>query len=126
MAVAATHTQLSPPFASRELNGEVLLDCLDELRGAQVNQQHLNDCATALHDLRGARVPDAVARLKHLAANRFAAQPALASLLVRWAQKLKGEADVAALVAHLERLALTAAVLSALRRAAARLPQSGR
>jgi hypothetical protein len=124
--VAATHPQLSPPFASRELNGEVLLDCLDELRGAQVHQQHLTDCVTALRDLRGARVPDAVARLKYLAANRFAAQPALASLLVRWAQKLRGEADVGALVGHLERLALTAAIISALRRAAHQLPHSGR
>ncbi|MBS1150670.1 MAG: hypothetical protein H6Q89_2368, partial [Myxococcaceae bacterium] len=64
--------------------------------------------------------------LKALASGRFAGQPALASLLVRWAAKLKTEFDVSLLVGHLERLALTAAVVGALRRGSERLPKGGR
>jgi hypothetical protein len=124
--VATSRAQPSPPFASRELNGEVLLEALDELRAASVHQKHLVDCASAVRDLTGLRVADATTRLKQLAGNRFSGQPALASQLVRWAQKLKSEADVALLVDHLERLALTAAIVSGLRRASDRLPRGGR
>jgi hypothetical protein len=114
------------PFASRELNGEHLLDELAELRSAQVSQRHLDDLARALHELEGTRVPEAVAQLKQLATNRFAAQPAIASLLVRWSSKLKSEVDVGLLVGHLERLTLVSAILGALRRGAERLPKGGR
>ena len=42
---------------------------------------------------------------------------ALSSLLVRWAAKLKAEADVPLLIAHFERLAVTSAIVSGVRRA---------
>lgn len=108
----------STPFASRELNGEVLLEELTDLRGAQILQKHLNDLVVGLRDLEGVRVSEAAQRLKHLAANRFSGTPALASVLVRWAGKLKAEADVPLLIAHFERLAITAAIVGAIRRAA--------
>jgi hypothetical protein len=124
--VAASKPQPSTPFASREFNGEVLLDELDELRNAQLAQKHLTDVVLGLRDVAGLRVADACLRIKHLATNRFAGQPALASLLVRWAAKLKTDADVQALVGHLERLAVTSAIVAALRRGAERLPKGGR
>jgi hypothetical protein len=124
--MATSRTQPSAPFASRELNGEVLLEELAELRSAQVQQRHLEDCVLHLRGLAGVRVSEATARLKQLASNRFAGQPALASLLVRWAWRLKGEVDVPLLVGHLERLALTSALITALRRGAERLPRGGR
>ncbi|MBL8919786.1 MAG: hypothetical protein JNJ54_13040 [Myxococcaceae bacterium] len=124
--MAAARPQPSAPFASRELNGELLLDELVDLRNAQVAQKHLDDLVRALHELEGSRAAEAVVRLKQLAANRFSSQPAVASLLVRWAAKLKSEVDVGLLVAHLERLALVSAMLGALRRGAERLPKGGR
>lgn len=125
MPGVTSRSQPSAPFSSRELNGEVLLSELDELRSAQVQQRHLVDCVLSLRDLPGARVSEAAARLKQLAANRFAGQPALASLLVRWAQRLRSEADLPLLLVHLEQLALTAAMIGALRRASELLPQGG-
>lgn len=123
--MATSRSQPSAPFVSRELNGEVLLSEIDELRAAQVQQQHLVDCVLSLRDLPGAQVGDAVARIEHLAASRFLGQPALASLLVRWAQRLSTEADLPLLLIHLEQLALTAALIGALRRAADTLPREG-
>ena len=79
-----------------------------------------------MRGLAGTRVSEASAQLKALATGRFAGQPALASLLVRWSSKLKTEFDVSLLVGHLERLALTAAVVAAMRRASERLPKGGR
>ncbi|MBI3184948.1 MAG: hypothetical protein HYZ28_22640 [Myxococcales bacterium] len=113
--------QVSPPFASRELNGETLLEELDSLREAQVGQKHLNDCAVALRQLNGVRVSEAAARIRQLATGRFAGQPALASLLVRWAARLKSEVDVPLFSSHIERLALTSALIAAMRRGADRL-----
>ena len=124
--MAATRPQPSAPFASREFNGDVLLEELTDLRTAQIQQRHLNDAVIGLRDLGGARVSEAAARLKSLASNRFAGQPALASLLVRWAGRLKSELDVPMLVSHFERLALTSALVTAMRRAAERLPKGGR
>lgn len=121
--MATTRTQASAPLASREFNGEVLLDCLDELRAAQVQQRHLNDCAAALGGLAGHPVEDAANRLRSIAASRFGTLPALASLLVRWSKKLKSNADVPLLIAHFERLALASAALGAMRRAQERLPR---
>jgi hypothetical protein len=118
--------QVAPPFASRELNGEVLLDELSELRAAQVHPIHLNDCVVALRELSRLRSSEAGQRIKHLATSRFAAQPAMASLLVRWAQRLRSDVDVPVLVGHFERIAMVGACLSALRRAAERLPKGGR
>lgn len=123
--MATSRNQPSAPFASRELNGELLLSEIDELRSAQVQQQHLVDCVLSLRDLSGAQVGDAVDRLEHLAASRFGGQPALASLLVRWAQRLRTEADLPLLLLHFEQLALTAALIGALRRAADALPRGG-
>lgn len=116
--MAPAKSQPSTPFASRELNGEVLLEELTDLRNAQIHQKHLNDLVVGLRDLEGVRVSEASQRLKQLAANRFSGTPALASLLVRWAAKLKAEADVPLLIAHFERVAITAAIVSAIRRAA--------
>jgi len=116
----------SAPFQNRELNGELLLEELSDLRHAQIQQKHLNDCVANLRSLAGSRVSEASQQLKALASGRFAGQPALASLLVRWAAKLKTEFDVSLLVGHLERLALTAAVVGALRRGSERLPKGGR
>lgn len=115
MAPAKSHP--STPFASRELNGEVLLEELTDLRSAQIHQKHLNDLVVGLRDLEGVRVSEAAQRLKQLAANRFSGTPALASLLVRWAAKMKAEADVPLLIAHFERVAITSAIVSAIRRA---------
>jgi hypothetical protein len=116
--MAAARAQPSAPFASRELNGEVLLEALGDLRQSQVQQRHLDDCALALRDFSGLRGAEAVTRLKHLASNRFAGQPALASLLVRWAAKLKSDADVPLLIGHFERLALTSSLVAVVRRSA--------
>ena len=116
----------SAPFQNRELNGELLLEELADLRLAQVQQKHLNDCVANLRSLAGTRVSEATQQLKALASGRFAGQPALASLLVRWSSKLKTELDVSLLVGHLERLTLTAAIVPALRRASERLPKGGR
>ena len=113
----------SAPFQHRELNGELLLEELAELRQGQVQQKHLNDCIANLKGMSGTRVSEASQQLKALAGSRFAQQPALASLLVRWAAKLKTEFDVSLLLGHLERLALTAALVGALRRASERLPK---
>lgn len=124
--MAAARPQASAPFVNRELNGEQLLDELSELRNAQIAQKHLEDLARALHELEGSRVAEAVVQLKQLASSRFAGQPAIASLLVRWSTKLKSEVDVGLLVGHLERLALVSALLGAFRRGADRLPKGGR
>lgn len=118
--------QPSPPFASRELNGEVLLEELSELMQAQIAQRHLDDCVSGMRDLEGIRASEAAARLKHLAANRFSSQPALGRLLVDWAGKIKSEADIPLLKNHFFRLAIASAALGALRRGAERLPRSRR
>lgn len=124
--MATARAQPSSPFVSREFNGEVLLEELGELRDAQVPQRHLVDLAAAVKDLNGVRVSEAVQRLGALAANRFAGTPALASLIVRWSKRLKADVDVPLLVGHFERLALTTAMVGALRRAAEQLPRGGR
>lgn len=108
---------------SRELNGEILLEELADLRQAQVQPKHLHDAVLVLRELEGRRVSEAQTRIKALASNRFQGQPALAGLLVRWSAKLKSEVDVPLLVQHLERLALTAGIVGALRRAQDRLPR---
>lgn len=118
--------QPAPPFANRELNGEVLLEELSELRTAQVHHRQLVDCVTGLRELQGVRASEATARIKQLATSRFAQQPAMASLLVRWAGRLKTDVDVPLLVGHFERLAMVGATTNALRRACERLPKGGR
>lgn len=118
--------QPAPPFANRELNGEVLLEELSELRTAQVHHKQLVDCVAGLRELSGVRASEATQRIKHLATSRFAQQPALAGLLVRWAARLKSDVDVPLLLGHFERLAMVGATTSALRRAAERLPRGGR
>jgi hypothetical protein len=124
--MAAARPQPSAPFASRELNGELLLDELSELRNAQVTHRHLEDLARALKDIEGSRANEATAKFKQLAASRFAGQPALGSMLVRWATKLKNDVDVAVLVGHLERMAMVSGLLTAFRKGADRLPKGGR
>jgi hypothetical protein len=118
--------QVAPPFANRELNGEVLLEELSELRNAQVHQRQLVDCVSSLRELQGVRASEARDRIKQLATARFAQQPAMANVLVRWAGKLKSDVDVPLLIGHFERIAMVSACLSALRRASDRLPKGGR
>ena len=118
--------QPAPPFANRELNGEVLLEELSELRNAQVHHKQLVDCVSSLRELQGVRASEATTRIKHLATARFAQYPAMASLLVRWAGRLKTDVDVPLLLGHFERLAMANGVLASLRRAAERLPKGGR
>jgi hypothetical protein len=124
--MAPPRAQPSPPFVSREFNGEVLLDELADLRAAQVHSRHLVDCLGALRGLDGVRVSEVATRLRALAGHRFTSQPALASLLVRWAARLKNEIEVPLLVSHFERLVLTSLLVTALQRGAERLPRSGR
>ncbi len=124
--MASAKVQPSAPFQSRELNGEVLLEELAELRAAQLAPKHLADLVVSLRSVQGAHVAEAQAHLKALATGRFSGQPALSSLLVRWAQKLKTEMDVPLLASHFERLALTSVLLMAVRRGVERLPKGGR
>jgi hypothetical protein len=124
--VPQPRSQPAAPFVSREVNGEVLLEELSDLRSAQVLQRQLNDCVQGLRELTGTRAGEAQAHLKQLAAARFAQAPALGSLLLRWAGRLKSDVDVPLLIAHFERLALVSATMGALRRAAERLPRGGR
>lgn len=110
----------SAPFADRELNGTVLLDELRSLREAAVRQGDLNACAQAVEPLRGASIPRATTQLKRLAQERFEDRPEIAALLSKWADLLRQPADLDRLCEHLERLALTSAVLGALWRTAGR------
>ena len=123
--VAPARSQPSSPFLSRELNGEVLLDELDELRGADVPQRQLDECAQAMRALGGSAAQSA-AQVRQLANERFAQHAALASLLRRWATRLKHEVDGPLLAAHFERLAMVGGAMSAVRRAAQQLPPSSR
>ncbi len=117
---------LSPPFASRELNGETLLDELAGLRQSAVPQRHLNDCAVAVRMLRKTPVAEVPQRFRELAQNRFANLPEVAGMLVRWAQQVHSDADLAALCGHIERLALASALLNAIYRSGGRLPGGAR
>lgn len=101
----------------------MLLDELSELRAGQVSQKTIEDLTRALRELDGSGPIEAASTLKTLAQTRFAG--AAAALLVRWAPKVKTEADVLALIGHFHRLALVSGVLSAFRRGADRLPRGG-
>ena len=125
MAAQPIKGPVSAALQSRELNGEVLLDELSELRAGAVQQASLVDLAHAAREMSGMRLAEAQAHLRALG-GRFPTQPALGLLLNRWAQKLKSDFDVPLLVGHLERLALTAVVLASLRRSSDRLPKGGR
>jgi len=107
--------QPSTPFASREFNGELLLEELQDLHGVPVRQ--LSELANALDDLMGVRASEATQKLMQLAAGRFAMPPQLSSLIKFNAKKLKVDADVPLLISHFERLAITAAILQSVRRA---------
>lgn len=116
---------VSAALQSRELNGELLLEELAELRVAMVPQSVMLDLSAHARELSGMRVAEAQAFLKTLA-GRLGSTPALGTLVARWAVKLKSDFDVPLLVGHLERLAVSAAVFAALRRASERLPKGGR
>jgi hypothetical protein len=115
----------SPPFASREFNGEVLLEELSELRAAHVQHKQLVDCAHGLRELTGVHATEATARIKQLATSRFAGT-VLATLLARWTSRLKSDVDVPMLIGHFERMALVHGVTAAMKRAAERFPKGGR
>lgn len=126
MARAPGKPSLSPPLAARELNGQLLLEELMDLREGQVRSALLASCARELKAQRGM---DAAAFKKHLlslADGRFAEQAALAKLLRSWAQRVSGPADVHVLASHFERLALTSALLTALHYGRARLLGGGK
>ncbi len=108
-------------FAHREFNGEILLEELQQLRDAQVRQKQLDDCANVVRSLPGMRVDTAQQRLRQIADGRFQSQPALANLLVRHGSKLRTDSDVAALALHFRRLALTSALIGAIRRGSDRI-----
>ncbi len=123
--MAPVKAQPSAAFLNRELNGEVLLDELDELQQGRVPQRALNDCARELAAVKGSAT-QAAALIRALATNRFSRFPPLVSLLKRWATKLKTNSDVPLLAAHFDRLAVVAAVLSSLTLATRRLSGAGR
>jgi hypothetical protein len=117
----SARSMASPAFAHREFNGEVLLDELADLRAARLSQAQLNEVATALRALRDSKPAPATAALRQLAQTRFSRPERLAELLLHWGQRLRTEADVEAVVGHFRRLALTGALLTAVRRGADRL-----
>ncbi len=125
MAQPPAKGPVSAALQSRELNGEVLLDELNELRMGAVQQAALIDLSTGAREMSGMRVNEAQQWLKTFG-QRFPTQPALGNFLNRWAQKLKSDFDVPLLVSHLERLALAAVMLAAVRRCSERLPKGGR
>jgi hypothetical protein len=125
MAQPPAKGAVSAALQSRELNGDVLLDELNELRMGAVQQAALIDMSTGARDMTGMRVSEAQQWLKSFG-QRFPSQPALGNFLNRWSQKLKSDHDVPLLVSHLERLAQAAVVMSALRRCTERLPKGGR
>ncbi len=117
--------KVSAPFASREFHGELLLEELEALREGGVRPKHLYACAAAMRQLEGLKAAVAAARLKKLAAEKFREPSALGSLLVRWSVRLKTEGDVLQLSSHLRRLAVTSALLLAMRQGADRLKPKG-
>lgn len=124
--MAAPRPELrSAPFSHREFNGETLIEELAALRDGQVRQKHLEECAAALRPLKAAGLTDATTRLRQLAAGRFQKQRALAHLLTTWSVKLRTDADVTALVAHFQQMAIVGALLGALRRPGERLVGGG-
>ncbi len=116
---------LSSPFTGRDFNGTTLLAELHSLREAQVRQPQLNDCAAAIRQLAHLRVSDAGVKLRQLASGRFASQPVLGALLVRWSSKLRTDSDVEALAGHIDRLVIASALIGAMRRGAERLLAGG-
>jgi hypothetical protein len=106
--------QPSTPFASREFNGELLVQELDDLRALSVRQ--LCDLALAMRDLMGVRATEAAQKVQQLAVGRFSSPPSLAALLKLSAKKLKVDADVPMLISHFERLAITSAITNVIGR----------
>jgi hypothetical protein len=121
LSVPGTPASISAPFADRELNGTQLLEELTALRAAGVTPAQLLTCDRALNTLQGMAARAAADELRQVAVQEFAPTPALAQLLVRWAQKVRLDGDVEVLRGHVHRLALNAALLAALWQAAARL-----
>ncbi len=121
----AAGSKPSAPFMNRELNGEQLLEELAELRQSQVQVRALFEAVSALKELEGLPVGEAALYLKQLAQERFAAHGVVQALLLKWAGRLKAQADLPLLVDHLERLVLTAAMVGALRRATERMGKVG-
>lgn len=115
----AVKPNLSAPLAHREFNGEHLFAELKQLRMGQVAQKELNECALSLRRLTRLRAPELAQKLRLLSKERA---PALGTLLKDWAAKVNRDEDVPVLVSHVQRLAMTSALLDATRRASARLP----
>ena len=112
---------LSAALAHREFDGEDMLLALKELKAARVQQKQMTQCALALRPLTRWALEDARREMVRLSKTQFAGPAELALFLSGWAQKLKTEKDLKVFCRHVERMALTAGLLSALRRASQRL-----
>ncbi len=111
-----SNTGASTPFRHRELNGELLLAELASLRAAAVTQSELNALAAGCQAWASLSV---LVAAKALVQQGGTTSVALGRFVEEWAKKLKHPPDVALLAEHFERLAMTSACISALRRAAA-------
>ena len=118
----AARPNLSAPFSHREFNGEHLIGELKKLRLGQLSQKELTGCALTLKALAKVRAPELAQRLRALAKE---SSPALGTLLKEWSTKLGRDEDVPVLVSHVQRLAMTSALLDAARRGNALLPGKG-
>ncbi len=119
--MTARKPSLSPPFAHRELNGELLVAELRQLRAAQVPVGELHRLATALGRISGLSVAEAAASVRQLQRELLGPHSPLSALLRDHAGKLRAEGDPAALAGHFSRLANAAAALEGMRRASAAL-----
>jgi hypothetical protein len=119
--MASAKPKLSAPFVNRELNGELLIEELADLRTGMVQERTLVDCAQCVSELVALGVEEARRELRTLSRERFAHAPALATLMTQWAGRLRLAPDVPKLVGHFERLSTTLLLLSALKRGAPRL-----
>jgi hypothetical protein len=114
-------SQVSPPFAARELNGERLLEELGELAENGVTQGRLEACVMALRTLGRGSPSTATAEIRAVATDEFGDTPGLSRMLLSWAAKVRSEDDIPILLDHFERMALVAALAAAARRANRRL-----
>lgn len=109
---------LSPPFANREFNGEVLLAELTQLRAAQVPVGRLSEAHLALRESERVELASWPTHLRNIAVTRLSGAPAVAGLVAMWVGRVKSNEDRRAVIEHFERLAVTAAILSAVREVA--------
>jgi hypothetical protein len=110
---ASSPAKLSLAFSQRELNGEVLLAEVGALRRQGVHPAAVQKLAVAL--AQAARTGPLDANALRKVADRQAEGAPLASLLTRYADKVRHPADGPALVTHFHRLAQAAGLLAVIR-----------